>query len=86
VETRIEKRLAALMRDLAQHKSMSVGEMLEETLLHTFEKVRGEGVASPHTEKTLRHIQALKKKHGIDYDTHASYRFVERGIHNRNKK
>ncbi len=77
VETRIEKRLAALMHDLAQHKNMNVGEMLEETLLHTFEKLRGEGVASPHTETTLRHIQALKKKHGINYDTHASYRFIE---------
>ena len=78
VETRIEKRLAALMGDLARHKSMSVGEMLEETLLHTFEKARGGGVASPHTESTLNHIQSLKKKHGIDYDTHASYRFEEK--------
>ena len=78
VETRIEKRLAALMGDLARHKNMSVGEMLEETLLHTFEKGRGGGVASPHTESTLNHIQSLKKKHGIDYDTHASYRFEEK--------
>ena len=37
----------------------------------------GDGVASPHTRATLRHIQELKKKHGIDYDSHASYRFVE---------
>jgi catechol 2,3-dioxygenase-like lactoylglutathione lyase family enzyme len=78
VKTRVEKRLAALMQDLAQHKKMSLGEMFEETLLHTFEKVRGGGVASPHTEGTLSYIQALKKKHGIDYDTHASYRFVEK--------
>ena len=79
VETRLEKRLAALLRDLARHKNMTVGETLEETLLHTFEKVRGGGVASPHTEKTLSHIQALKKRHQIDYDTHASYRFAESG-------
>ena len=26
---------------------------------------------------TLRYIQELKKKHGIDYDTDGSYRFVE---------
>ena len=26
----------------------------------------------------LRDIQKLKEKHGIDYDAHASYRFVER--------
>jgi hypothetical protein len=25
-----------------------------------------------------RYIQELKAKHGIDYDSHASYRFVER--------
>ena len=78
VEARIEKRLAALALDLAKHKKMTVGEMLEETLLHSFEKVPGGGVASPHTERTLSYIQELRKKHGIDYDTHASYRFSEK--------
>lgn len=77
-ETRIEKRLAALLRDLAEQKKMSIDEMVEETFLHTFEKVSGEGVASPHTEKTLACIQELKRKHGIDYDVHASYRFEEK--------
>jgi len=86
VETRLEKRLAALLHDLARHKNMTVGEALEETLLHTFEKVAGGGVASPHTEKTLSHIQALKKQHKIDYDTHASYRFVESGKRTRRNK
>jgi predicted enzyme related to lactoylglutathione lyase len=78
-ETRLEKRLAALMTDLAEHKRMTVGEMLEEVFLHSFEKVPHGGVASPHTEKTLAHIQALKEKHGLTYDTHASYRFIEKG-------
>src|SRR3569832_2196393 len=64
IETRIEQRLATLIRDLARHKNMTLGEMLEETMLHTFEKVRGGGVASPHTETTLNHIMELKKKHG----------------------
>jgi hypothetical protein len=48
---RLERRLAALLQDLAKHKRMSVGGCLEEML--------------------------LKQKHGIDYDSHASYRFVE---------
>src|SRR5206468_12219526 len=78
VETRSEKRLVALMGDLARHKNMGLGEMLEETFLHTFAKVLSGGVASPHTEKTLTYIQELKEKHGIDYDTHANYRFVEK--------
>lgn len=76
VTVRLEKRLAGLLGDLAKHKRMSVGECLEEILLHTSEP-HGDGVASPHTKSTLRHIQELKRKHGIDYDCHASYRFVE---------
>jgi hypothetical protein len=71
VPVRLEKRLAALLQDLAKHKRMSVGGCLEEMLLHT-----NDGVG-PHTKTTLQYIQELKKKHGIDYDTHASYRFAE---------
>jgi catechol 2,3-dioxygenase-like lactoylglutathione lyase family enzyme len=73
---RLEKRIVALLHDLAEHKHMSLTSYLEETLLHTFERFGG-GVASPHTGRTLDYIQVLKRKHGIDYDCHASYRFVE---------
>ena len=78
VPIRLEKRLAAALADLAQRKHMTVSSCLEETLLHTFEPL-GDGVASPHTRADLRFIQELKQKHGIDYDSHASYRFVELG-------
>jgi catechol 2,3-dioxygenase-like lactoylglutathione lyase family enzyme len=77
VPVRLEKRIAAVLEDLARYKHMSVSSCLEETLLHTFEPL-GDGVASPHTPNQLRHIQELKKKHGIDYDSHGSYRFVEK--------
>ena len=72
VPLRLEKRLAALVQDLAKQKRMSVDSMFEEMLLHT-----NEGVG-PHTKTTLAYIQELKKKHGIDYDCHASYRFEEK--------
>jgi uncharacterized glyoxalase superfamily protein PhnB len=78
VPVRLEKRIAAVLLDLAKHKRMSLSSCLEETLLHTFEPF-GDGVASPHTKRDLRYIQDLKRKHGIDYDSHASYRFVEDG-------
>lgn len=78
VPVRLEKRLAALLYDLAKYKHMSPSSCLEEILLHTSEPL-GDGVASPHTKGTLRYIQKLKEKHGIDYDCHASYRFKERG-------
>lgn len=76
VPVRLEKRLAAVLMDLAAHKRMSLSSCLEETLLHTFEPF-GDGVAHPHTPADVRAIQQLKAKHGIDYDCHASYRFVE---------
>ena len=71
VPVRLEKRLAGLLQDLAEHKRMSVGSCLEEMLLHT-----NDGVG-PHTASQLKYIEELKKKHGIDYDSHGSYRFVE---------
>jgi catechol 2,3-dioxygenase-like lactoylglutathione lyase family enzyme len=71
VPVRLEKRLAGLLKDLAEHKKMSVDSCLEEILLHTNEGVE------PHTKSTLRYIEELRKKHGIDYDSHGSYRFVE---------
>jgi catechol 2,3-dioxygenase-like lactoylglutathione lyase family enzyme len=79
INARIEKRLAALAEDLARHKHMTLGEMLEETLLHSFERLPHGGVASPHTGHTHAYIEELRKAHGIDYDCHANYRFVERG-------
>lgn len=72
VPVRLEKRLAALVKDLAEHKRMSLSSCLEETLLHTLDGV------GPHTRSDLRYIELLKEKHGIDYDSHGSYRFVER--------
>jgi hypothetical protein len=48
VPVRLEKRLAALLHDLAAHKRMSLSSCLEEILLHTNEPL-GDGVASPHT-------------------------------------
>src|SRR3989449_6169012 len=72
VPVRLEKRLAALLHELAEYKRMSLSSCLEETLLHTLEGV------GPHTKSDLKHIEKLKQKYGIDYDSHASYRFVER--------
>lgn len=71
VPVRLEKRLAGLLKDLAEHKRMSVDSCLEEILLHTNDGVE------PHSTSQLKYIEELKKKHGIDYDSHGSYRFVE---------
>jgi uncharacterized glyoxalase superfamily protein PhnB len=78
ISARMEKRLAALLEELAAHKHMTVGECLEETLLHTFERTGRGVVASPHTDKTFAYVDQLKTKHGIDYDAHDIYRFSEK--------
>lgn len=75
---RIERRLAGVLRDLAGEKNRTLGQILEEIVLHTFEPVSSGGVASPYTKSTFTRIEALKKVHGVDYDAHACYRFVEK--------
>lgn len=81
LNARMEKRLAGLLVDLAAHKQMTIGETLEEALLHSFEAapdMEGQAVASPHTRRTMTYIEELKKQHGIDYETHDAYRFTEK--------
>jgi catechol 2,3-dioxygenase-like lactoylglutathione lyase family enzyme len=72
VPVRLEKRLASVLADLAARKHMSIASCLEEILLHT-----NDGV-TPHTPGDVAFIQELKRKYGIDYDSHGSYSFVER--------
>lgn len=72
VPLRLEKRLAALLHDLAAYKRMSPSSCVEEILLHTNDGVE------PHTKRQLAYIQELKQKHGIDYDSHASYGWEEK--------
>jgi len=75
---RLERRMAAVLEDLAGIKRMTIGEVLEETLCHTWEPLPdGESVPSPHTRRQLEQIRELKARHGIDYDSHGSYRFTE---------
>lgn len=77
-EARIEKRLLAVMREVAQSKQMSLGEMLEETLLHTLEVMPDGNVANPHTQETHALIEKLRDKHQLNFDAHACYRFAEK--------
>ncbi len=78
VPVRLESRLASLLEDLAAYKHMTVSECLEEIILHSFEKTAKGATASPHTSETFDLLEELKAKHGIDYETHASYRFYEK--------
>ena len=78
MQVQLEKRPAAVLGELARHRRTTVGECLEKTLLQSFESVPHDGVDSPHTSSGLVRTAALKEKHGTDYDTHGSYRLVEK--------
>lgn len=64
---RIEKRMLKVLKALAEYNDQSLGELLEEIVLHAFE---GEGVYAFGPE-TVQRIKELKKIYGMDYDVHA---------------
>ena len=71
---RMEKRMLKVLKAVAEYNDQSLGELLEEIVLHAFE---GEG-ASAFGLETLKRISQLKEVYGMDYDVHASYRFVDK--------
>ncbi len=77
---RIEKRMAQVLKGLAEYKGVTLGELIEEIVLHSFEPIpgqEGQQCASPHSKRSLEAIAGLKKVYGMDYDTHASYAFQD---------
>ncbi|MCG3181431.1 MAG: hypothetical protein BIFFINMI_03825 [Phycisphaerae bacterium] len=69
---RIEKRLAKVLKALAEYGDMTVGQLLEDILLHAFEGVQ------PFFPETIRKIAEIKKVYNLDYGVHDSYRFEDR--------
>jgi hypothetical protein len=72
---RMEKRMLKVLKAIAEYNDQTLGELLEEIVLHAFEG----GGANAFGPKTLERIAKLKEVYGMDYDVHASYRFVEPG-------
>jgi hypothetical protein len=80
IGARMEKRMVQVLKGLAEFKDMTLGELLEEIVLHSFEPVpgqEGQQCASPHSVKSLQAITDLKKVYGMDYGKHDSYEFVD---------
>lgn len=78
---RMEKRMVQVLKGLAEFKDMTLGQLLEEIVLHSFEAApghEGEMCASPHGKKSLAAIVDLKRIYGMDYDAHVGYGFCEK--------
>lgn len=68
---RMEKRMVKVLKGLAEFQNVSLGQLLENMVVHSFEPMpgqEGEYCASPHGKKALAAIADLKKVYGMDYD------------------
>jgi hypothetical protein len=68
---RIEKKLLKVLKGIAEHRDVSVGQMLELILLHSFEN------RSCFSKQGIETVNGLKKIYGLDYDVHDYEKFLE---------
>ena len=80
---RMEKHMVKVLKGLAEFDGITLGQLLEKIVLHSFEPVpgqEGEMSASPHGKKALAAIADLKRIYGMDYDMHAFRAFQDQGV------
>jgi len=76
----MEKRMVQVLKGLAEFNGVSLGHLLENIVLHSFEPIEGqegEMAASPHGKRALAAIADLKRVYGMDYDAHGAHGFDE---------
>jgi hypothetical protein len=69
---RMERRLLKVLKALAEYKNMTLGDLLEGIVLHSFEG------KAPFTAETLRKIGDLRAIYDLDLDASASHRLKEK--------
>ena len=69
---RMEKRIVKVLKGLAEYLDITLGDLLEGIVLHAFD---GKATFSP---ETLKRVEVLKTVYGLDLDSSASHRLVER--------
>jgi hypothetical protein len=78
---RMEKRLVKVLKGLAEFNNQTLGQLLENIVLHSFVPLagqEGEYSASPHGKRALAALNDLKRVYGMDYDAHAMRQFKEK--------
>lgn len=78
IGVRMEKRMVQVLKGLAEFDGLTLGELLEKIVLHSFDPVpgqEGEASASPHGKKALAALADLKRVYGMDYEVHATRHF-----------
>jgi hypothetical protein len=78
VGVRLEKRLIKVLKGLAEFEGITLGQLIEKIVVHSFEPVpghEGDSCASPHSTAALAAVNDLKRIYGLDYDVHATRLF-----------
>jgi hypothetical protein len=68
---RLEKQLVKVLKALAEHRDMSLGDLIEGIVLHAFEG------RVPFSPETLAVIAQLKQIYGLELTAADSHRFSE---------
>lgn len=68
---RLEKRLLKVLKALAELKEMSLGDLLEGIVLHSFEG------KAPFSDETLAQIDSLRSVYGLDLTAESSHKLRE---------
>src|SRR6202795_2094683 len=79
---RMEKHMVKVLKGLAEFNGVTLGQLLENIVLHSFEPVpgeEGEMAASPHGKRALAAIVDLKRVYGMEHDAHAAHALGENG-------
>jgi len=71
IGARMEKNLVKVLKALAEYLDLSLGDLLEGVVLHTFEG------KAPFTAQTRRHIGRLKSVYGLTLTAEDSHRLTE---------
>ena len=68
---RMEKRMVKVLKALAEYLDLSLGDLLEGMVLHSFEN------KPPFSPTTLQRIEQLKEVYGMQYDVRMSHHLAE---------
>ena len=68
---RMEKRLLKVLKAFAEYHDMTLGDLLEGIVLHSFDG------KTPFSQASLERIQELKRFYDFDLDSSASHRLKE---------
>lgn len=69
---RIEKRLLKVLKALAEYLNMSLGDLIEGIVLHSFEN------RVPFSDETLKKIEQLRDVYGLDLVAADSHQLLEK--------